>query len=135
MWRSGTTYWPSPLVLMVRCCPVSVLMREMEAFTTAAADGSVTVPTMVASCAAPRDTATPRKMRRTAKNLRLRLPRVEAVLPAYAGESVFIAILQASFEGRTHFTNAHGEQLVSPFRQRCQEEKHNLNRIYIDLVY
>src|SRR5579862_3525484 len=84
---------------MVFCCPVSVLVRVMEAFGTAAPDGSVTVPTMVPSCAAPRVTAIPRKTRRTARNFRLRLPRVAAILPAYAGESAFIAILQASFEG------------------------------------
>src|SRR5579871_1517225 len=49
--KLGATYWPSLLVDRVRATPVSVFVRVMEAFGTAAPDGSVIVPTMVASCA------------------------------------------------------------------------------------
>src|SRR6266853_1526618 len=51
MCKPGTTYSPVGLVLISRLRPVSVLVRVIVALGTAAPEESVTVPTIVPSCA------------------------------------------------------------------------------------
>src|SRR3974377_941620 len=52
MGRPGTTNWPESLVVNVRTVPVLSCKRVTSALGTAAPEGSVTVPTTVASWAA-----------------------------------------------------------------------------------
>src|SRR5205814_7348457 len=80
-----------PLVLMVRDKPVSRLVIVMFAFATAAPEGSVTVPTMVASdcataCAAKSRTSAAKRTVRRRSQRRRNLP----ILPACVGEREFM---------------------------------------------
>src|SRR5205085_3985320 len=51
MCRSGTTYCPDSFVVMVCTRPVSVFVIVIFTFAITDPEGSVTVPTRVASCA------------------------------------------------------------------------------------
>src|SRR5258708_25237854 len=51
MRRLGTTYWPTSLLVAWLASPVSVFVMVIETLGIAAPDGSVTVPTSVASWA------------------------------------------------------------------------------------
>src|SRR5579863_955451 len=97
MFRSGATYCPSPLVGRLRVTPVSLLVMVRAALGTAAPVGSVTVPTMVASCANAGVAKTTRiRTNRVsrARAYRLRPSPQRPILPANLGERDFIAILQ-----------------------------------------
>src|SRR6516162_8265576 len=60
MGRLGAAYCPASLVVNVRVCPVSTCVTVTVTFGIAAPDGSVTVPTMVPSCADAKN-VTPRR--------------------------------------------------------------------------
>src|SRR5579864_1198000 len=96
MCRSGATYWPSELLGRVLSTPVSLLVMVTVALGTAAPDGSVTVPTMVASCARPYAANIRVKIARRISR-RLNLEREARELLAHTREREFIASLQTSF--------------------------------------
>src|SRR5215469_2154232 len=94
---STATYWPDSLVEITLETPVSVLVSVTFASATAAPDGSVTVPTMVASCAKAGVASAARKSKArtiTAKHTRLRLVILRPHPPAFVGERDIICSLQ-----------------------------------------
>src|SRR5579863_1784813 len=129
MWRSGATYCPSPLVGRLRVIPVSLLVMTMAALGTAAPVGSVTVPTMVASCAHADVANSDRKKHAmkqiVARRLTLRPLTTRPKLPAYVGERDFICqppefpIVGVSCANCPLNVNVHG---LHPVCSRCQEE-------------
>src|ERR1700751_2789293 len=94
---STATYWPDSLVEKTLETPVSVFVSVSFASATAAPDGSVTVPTMVGSCAKAgvASAARQRKARKvTAQHTRLRPVILRPPLPAFVGERDIICSLQ-----------------------------------------
>src|SRR5579863_7905517 len=91
MVREGITNWPSPLLGKLRATPVSVFVTVMVTLGTAAPLGSVTVPTMVASCAKADNAHMVRKTRvMIARRAKLRRLVVGPRISAYVGERDFI---------------------------------------------
>ena len=88
--KIGSDILPSLLVVRVRDRPVSMLVTVMVTLGTAAPVGSVTVPTMVASCARPCAAKENNKAaRRTTKRRSKRFTN-RPKLPAFVGERDFI---------------------------------------------
>src|SRR5215472_15328339 len=97
MGRSAATYWPESFDTTRRDCPVSLLMAVTDTFGTAAAEGSVMVPTIVASCAKAWEANTPSSStQRMARKLGLWLLTRTAKLRTNLVESRLMAFLQTS---------------------------------------
>src|SRR6185437_4598020 len=72
MCRSGSTYSPDPFEVMTVFWPVSLLVATIFTFGTTEPDGSLTVPTIVASWANTGSKLLSRKVASSAKNNNVR---------------------------------------------------------------
>src|SRR5215831_5642063 len=135
---STATYWPDSLVEKTLETPVSVFVGVTFASATAAPDGSVTVPTMVASCAQAGVASAARKNTErtiTAKRTRLRLVILLPHPPAFVGERDIICSLQISRSVETVLkdrTTRVRERLrcILPVVNLCQEQNRYRNGIF-----
>src|SRR5580692_1560074 len=93
MTRSGATYWPVSFVTVLRVWPVSVLITVIAAVVTTDPEGSVTVPTMVASWPNAWNEKPRRNRQRTARR-RLELLTARATLLAQSNQGEFISTLR-----------------------------------------
>src|SRR5271155_3244021 len=98
--KLGAAYCPSPLVVRLRVVPVSTFLMVTTAPGTTAADESVTVPTMVASCAKACTAENVRRVVRRSARRRLRPLTARPRLPAYPDERSFMTSLRLSVCGR-----------------------------------
>src|SRR6266536_3038195 len=87
MRRLGTTYCPTSLLLAWLTSPVSVFVMVMETLGTAAPDGSVTVPTSVASWANAWNVAANTNAQITVSQRRLWLLAARIEFSAYRDEN------------------------------------------------
>src|SRR5215470_8905326 len=135
---STATYWPESLVGITLETPVSLLVSVTFASATAAPDGSVTVPTMVASCAKAGVASAARKSKDktiTAKHTRLRLVILRPHPPAFVGERDIICSLQIRRSVGTVLwdrTTRVRERLrcILPVVNLCQEENRYRSAIF-----
>src|SRR6185369_995110 len=128
---------------MVRTSPVSVLVTVIETLGTTEPEGSVTVPTTVASWPkALNDRAATRDRQRTRKRHSFLLFTALGMLPAHMGERDFIPSSRLEAElpktdgvdpGYT-FVNKCTPGVVVVMNKGCQAKSKCLNRIYIDLA-
>src|SRR6266516_1875314 len=87
MRRLGTTYCPTSLLVAWLTSPVSVSVIVMETLGTAAPDGSVTVPTSVASWANAWNVPANTNAQITVSQRRLRLLAAGIEFSAYGDEN------------------------------------------------
>src|SRR5579864_4859830 len=87
---STATYWPASFVVNSLETFVSRFVSVTFAFATAAPEGSVTVPTIVASCARPCAVKSTRSAASNRTKRRSKRFRDRPILPACVGERGFI---------------------------------------------
>src|SRR5271154_5461280 len=100
MLKLGAVYCPSVLVARLRVVPVSTFLMVTTALGTTAPDESVTVPTMVASCAKACTAENARRVVRRSVRRRSRPFTARPRLPAYVDERNFMTSLRLSVCGR-----------------------------------
>src|ERR1022692_3318478 len=104
MGRSGATYWPASLLVTLRVMPVSLLVILMATLGMTDPEGSVTVPTTVASWPKAESEAPATSTARIRRERRLRCFAARGALGAPFDEKGFMC---NSFKGRSPDTGGH----------------------------